>query len=95
MPLCGALAALHRDGEAVEQATRELALRTREGEDADPRDLAEAWADLGLALTRSKRDVPRGRRLLVEARAAMVKLGSPTRLPAIDAALGRGVAKHD
>jgi serine/threonine-protein kinase len=79
--VCMALDGLGRWSEAIVYAERELAIRQRGAPDAA---LADAQADLGLALFRSRRDVARGRALLVEARAALVRLGRTSRVPHLD-----------
>jgi serine/threonine-protein kinase len=83
--LCPALIGLHRFTDAIAPAERELAIRQR----ASSPDLflANAESDLGFALYYSKRDVQRGKALLVEARAIYVRIGRTARVPDIDAAL--------
>jgi serine/threonine-protein kinase len=82
--VCMALDGLGRWSDAIAYAERELAIRQR---GAPAAALADAQADLGLALVRSKRDVGRGRPLLVEARATFVHLGRMSRVPHIDRVL--------
>jgi serine/threonine-protein kinase len=86
-PLSEALMGLGRFSEAIAAAERELAIWQRGP--PDPRNLADAQADLGLALVLSKHDMKRGRALLLEARATLVRIERRARVPDIDAALAK------
>jgi eukaryotic-like serine/threonine-protein kinase len=83
--VCKALLALGRFDEAVPLAARELAILDKTG-GADV-DVADAKANLGVALVRSKQDSIHGRALLAEARASFVQQGRTARVVAIDEAL--------
>jgi serine/threonine-protein kinase len=84
--VCEALVALGRYEDAIAPAERELAI-LQKGGGADV-NVAGAQTDLGIALLQSKRDVVRGRAMLVEARATYVRLDRTRFLAEIDDALG-------
>jgi serine/threonine-protein kinase len=85
--LCGALTGLHRFADAIAPAERELAIR-QSASSPNVVLVAHAKTDLGTALYLSKRDVQRGKALLLEARAIFVQKGRTNRVPEIDATLG-------
>jgi tetratricopeptide (TPR) repeat protein/predicted Ser/Thr protein kinase len=84
-PVAIALLLLHRPAEAIEPASRELRLRSKPA--VAPIHLADARADVGLALVESRRDVARGRTLLLQARETYLALRQTSRVVGIERSL--------
>jgi serine/threonine-protein kinase len=85
LALGGALRGLGRDEEVIGPSERALAIFQREQR---PLAVADAQANLGLALHATRRDEPRARALLLRARETLVAEGRRERLAEIDKALG-------